>query len=88
MNIIDELWYGNINPCEEIKVKGNYEYDFALKRMSETLDNLMNAIPDEQKALFDEFIKNSDTVSSILERAAFRKGFCLAVKMMTEVPDE
>lgn len=88
MNIIDELWHGNIVPCEEIITKGNYEYDYALKNMSETQDRLWKSLSDEQKALCEAFMKESDRLSTVLERAAFRKGFCLGMKFMMEVPDE
>ena len=88
MNIIDELWHGNIVPCEEITTKGNYEYEYALKHMSASQEKLWESLSDEQKVLCEEFIKNSDALSIVLERAAFRKGFCLGIKFMMEVPDE
>ncbi len=88
MSIIDELWYGNIVPNEEIRFKGDHEYDFALNQLGESQEKLMESLNEEQKALCEEYIKRNDALSCFLERAAFRKGFCLGIKIMEEVPEE
>lgn len=88
MSIIDELWNGNIIPCAEIKVKGDPEYAHALFCYGESQEKLTKSMSDEQKALCDKFISDSELLSTVLERAAFRKGFCLGIKIMTEVPNE
>ena len=39
MNIIDELWYGNISPCERDFKRGRYPYDNLRKTGVFTLEN-------------------------------------------------
>ena len=84
MSIIEELWYGNIVPCEgEFKKDGAYpellEY---IVRHQEDLHKCLN---DEEKEILKKLIDCIHELSCITEREVFAKGFTLGAKIIIEV---
>ena len=85
MSIIEELWNGNINPSEEIRIKANPEYEALLVSVSESYEKLKNSLCEPQKALFERFVRDSEMLSVILEKAAFRQGFILGAQITSDI---
>ena len=85
MSIIEELWNGNINPSEEIRTKGNPKYEALLVSVSESYEELKNALCEPQKALFERFVRDSEMLSVVLEKAAFRRGFILGAQFTDDI---
>lgn len=85
MSIIEELWNGNINPSEEIRMKANPEYEALLVSVSESYDELKKVLCEPQKALFERFVRDSEMLSVILEKAAFRRGFILGAQFTEDI---
>lgn len=85
MSIIEELWNGNINPNEEIRTKDDPEYEALLVSVSESYNELKKALCEPQKALFERFVRDSEMLSVILEKAAFRRGFILGAQFTEDI---
>lgn len=80
---IEELWYGNIAPCENCGVK-DAEIERLAKLMGEHEDKLRNELGDQQKVLFQQYVTWSGRYACDISACAFRDGFCLGAKLIVE----
>ena len=84
MSILDELYYGNIDPHTR-----QVQPDTQLGKMRALLvhnENKMRAmLNEEQKDWFERCKELDGEISELQEREMFANGFCLAVKIMAEV---
>ena len=87
MRILEEFWYGNIEPTE---------YDISsckeLKKLQELIcrneEKLRATMTDEQKELFGKYsdcVQEHDTITDCL---IFQNSFKLGARMMLEVMEE
>lgn len=81
MNIIEELYYGNINPNEK-RFNPNTQYESALKRLCENEKKLTEKLSDKELEMFNELINASDEINAVSSVENFKIGFRLGVKMM------
>lgn len=84
MNILEEFWYGNIEPVEYDTSSGK-EYKELLQLISRNEDKLLATMTEEQKELF---IKYADCVREfqvMTECLLFQNSFRLGGRMMLEV---
>jgi hypothetical protein len=87
MNILEELWYGNIEPAE-YDMSLSKEYKEMLQLISRNEDKLLDTMTDAQKELF---IKYADCVREyqvMAECMLFQNSFRLGAKMMLAVMSE
>ena len=84
MSILDELWYGNIAPCERNFKKGSTYAELLgyIVRHEEALQKRMN---DEEKEILEKLTECTDEMYGITEREAFVRGFALGAKIIIEV---
>ena len=84
MRIFDELWYGNISPCERgFKLGSTYpELLGYIVRHEEDLKKRLN---DEEKEIFEKFTECTNEMYGIAEREAFVRGFTLGVRVIIEL---
>ena len=84
MSILDELWYGNITPCERDFKKGGAYAELLgyIVRHEEALQKRMN---DEEKEILEKFTECTDELHGIAEREAFVRGFTLGTRIIIEV---
>ena len=92
MNIISELWYGNVTPLEAFGRNNPAlrRVETLLLRNSVKVENLLE---DEAKKQFQRYSESQTEYLVMSNEQAFRDGFCLAVKLITEAlyttqPDE
>ena len=78
--IIDDLWNGNINPCESF-VKGNEEYSQAIKELIKAESVAEGLRNEDITAMMDA----QHHLSYIAEKCAFASGVRFGVKLMVEV---
>ena len=87
MRILDEFWYGNIEPAQYDTSKCK-EYRTLLNLVNSNEEKLNAALNDEQKKLFLRYADSVREFHAITERLLFRSSFCLGVRMMLEVMEE
>lgn len=85
MTTLENLYNGNINPCEAESLKSNPKYKQSLSLVGQAQSKLIESLTEEQKKLFDNYLTNAEELSVITDEEIFKVGFSLAVKIMTEV---
>lgn len=84
MRLLEELWYGNIEPAE-YDTKACSEYKEALRLIARNEEKLRATMTDEQKEIFSRYIDAVQDYQSIAECLLFQSSFKLGVRMMAEV---
>lgn len=84
MNIIDELWYGNISPCERDFKKGS-KYSELLGYIVRHEEDLKKCLNDEEIEILEKFTECTNEMYGISEREAFVRGFTLGARIIIEV---
>lgn len=84
MTTLENLYNGNINPCESERLKNNPEYKKLIALTAQAQEKLVTTLTEEQKKIFDNYIINSEELSVIINEEVFKEGFSLAMKIMIE----
>ena len=84
MNIINELWHGNIVPQEDSR-NNSPEMKELMEYMARHHDNLLKTMTDEQKEIFEKFDDCWSEYMSLAEAAIFEYAFKLGAMLMLEV---
>ena len=87
MTTLENLYNGNINPCELERLSERKDYKTATARVSEAQCELENTLTEVQQRLFENYTKEWDMMSLIVEEEIFREGFALAMSIKEEVTD-
>ena len=87
MTTLENLYNGNINPCELERLAERDDYKSATARVSEAQSELENMLTEVQQYLFEKYSKELDMLSLIVEEEIFREGFALAMSIKEEVSD-
>lgn len=83
MTVLEDLWYGNINPHETF-LSQSRQFKHLLSLMGKNRDKLSVTLTDQQKATLANYDDAINEMHSLTEQAAFRYGFSLGVRLMTE----
>ena len=83
-NIINELYYGNIRPVEQM---GGLTPEAAtiMKRVHENEDRLEACLNETEKELLHTIQNDRLDVTCIIEEKRFREAFTLGVRLMMEI---
>lgn len=84
MDILEELWYGNIDPMEMNNIQNNPEYQSALRLVNNNYDRLQEGLTDKQKELLMRYAESRNEYSNITELDAFKSGFRLGAGLVME----
>lgn len=84
MNILEELYYGNIFPNEKC-AKLNSEVTEQLKLLNRNEEKLTETFSEEQKITFEKYKDCNREISEFSEREYFIKGFQLGARIIIEV---
>ena len=84
MNIIKELWHGNIVPQEDSR-NNSKEMKQLVEYMSRHHDDLLKTMNDEQKELFIKFDDCWSEYASLAEAAIFEYAFKLGGRIAMEI---
>lgn len=87
MDIIEELFYGNIDPNGKC-YKGNVNYDKAVKIVIENENLLLDRLGAEDKKLFTELINAHGTMNGEMILANFKMGFQIGARIGVAVSDD
>ena len=85
--ILEELWYGNINPLEQ-STDGNAEVKKLLNLVGRHREKLCETMTEQQKA---DLAKYDDCVNEMygsIEQEVFKYGFRLGGRMMREAVED
>ena len=82
MDILEELWYGNVNPMEMNNIQNNSEYQSALRLVNNNYDRLQEGLTDKQKQLLMRYAESRNEFSGITELDAFKTGFRLGIRLV------
>ena len=83
MEIINELWYGNVSPFEQC-TRGDKRLKELLKLVVRNQEDLDGTLTEKQKETLEKFEDCIIEMHSITERDAFSYGFRLGVQLMAE----
>ena len=84
MSILEDFWYGNIEPAE-FDTSPSPEYREILLLISRNEDKLIATMTDAQKELFSRYTDCVREYQALAECLLFQNSFCLGAKMMLEV---
>ena len=84
MDILEELWYGNVSPMETSHIERKPEYIEALQLVNNNYDRLQEGLTDKQKDLLMRYAESRNEFSNITELDAFKSGFRLGAGLVME----
>jgi hypothetical protein len=84
MNILEEFWYGNIEPAE-YDASPSKEYKEMLQLISRNEDKLLATMTDVQKELFTRYTDCVREYQTMAECLLFQRSFRLGARLMLEV---
>ena len=82
-NTLKELWYGNLFPCESIRIT-TPEYKAITKQFYDAQERLETVVPKEIFHQIEELLNLAADMSSYFEAEAFCKGFRLGSRLTHE----
>ena len=83
MTVLEDLWYGNINPHEAI-LKDNKQFKSLLSLMDRNREKLTGSFTDQQKELLEKYDDVINEMHSLAEVESFTCGFSLGIRLMIE----
>ena len=83
MTVLEDLWYGNVNPHEAI-LTDSKRYKHLLSLMGRNRDELAETLTDKQLGTLEKYDEAMNEMHSLSEVEAFSSGFRLGVKLMIE----
>lgn len=84
---IEKLWNGNIASAENCGV-GNPEIENLVILMERHKELLDQELGQRQKRVFEEYVDCAEEYVCLISKCAFRDGFSLASRLMTEALSE
>ena len=84
---IENLWYGNISPCENCGV-GDPEIETLSLLINRNQETLCKQLPAPQKELFEKYAEWFDKYARYIAASAFRDGFRLGCQLTGEALSE
>ena len=84
MNILEELWYGNLDPAE-YDTSPTDEYKELVRLISRNEEKLLAMMTDSQKELFLRYTDCVREYQAMAECLLFQRSFQLGAKIMLEV---
>ncbi len=82
MSMLEELWYGNINPSEDKLVSD--EEKKLIELLAKHQEYLTSTLKGKELDEYKKYVECCDEYTSLIECQAFEIGFKIAVKLLTE----
>lgn len=87
MSLLEEFWYGNIEPME-YDTSSCKEYKKLLELICRDEEKLKATMTDEQKELFEKYTDCVREYQIITDYLLFQNSFKLGARIMVEVMEE
>lgn len=81
--IIEELWYGNIDPMDKFGIS-NVKMRHIENLMTNNAENIMKVLSESQKTMVEEYEENINRYVAVCSAQAFCDGFRLGAKLISE----
>ena len=81
MNVLEDFWYGNINPQEESK-EHNRDIRDLLALVGRNRDTLSSTLTDEQREVLEKYDDCVNEMYGLIEVAIFSYAFRLGGRLM------
>ena len=81
MHILEEFWYGNINPMER-PFQRQRKFDKTFRLLTKNEEKLLENLNEQEKEVFDKLKACYDEMMQITECQTFIKGFKLGVRFV------
>ena len=87
MQILEEIYLSYLNGGrnQQKSFRHNKQYTVALKKSADSEDKLVDALSDELKELFHEYVRDHQNVEIITDCETFIHGFKMGAKIMLDV---
>ncbi len=82
MNILEDLWYGNLSPMEQLNYRTE-EYRELLHRQEKNQQKLLPSLNAVQKEDLQNLWDVEEKMHGLVQCAAFMSGFRMAVQIMS-----
>ena len=83
MTLLEDLWYGNVNPHEAI-LTDNKRYKHLLSLMGRNRDELSETLTVKQQETLEKYDEAINELHSLAEVEAFSYGFRIGIRIMIE----
>lgn len=83
MSILEELWYGNIDPMEAVGCGGSH-YKELMGLMARNREKITDKLDEDMQEVLETYDDNIREMDAISEKAAFIYGFRLGMKLAAE----
>ena len=83
MSILEELWYGNIKPCEDKEISD--EEKKLVELMARHQEYLTSTLKDKELDAFKKYVECCEEYTSLVECQAFKIGFKLAARLLSKL---
>ena len=87
MRILEELWYGNIEPTD-FGASTSEEYKELRRLVDRNETDLRATLTDAQKELFTRYLESVLEYQTLSELMLFQNSFKLGARLMVEVMEE
>jgi len=83
-NILDDLYLGNINPSENMRIR-DLDYRILFEKSVELEDELGSLLNEKERKLFECFVDAMGNMHAIEVRLRFAEGIRLGAKIILDV---
>ena len=83
MTLLEDLWYGNVNPHEAILTENKW-YKHLLSLMGRNRDELSGTLTDKQLETLEKYDEAVNEMHSLSEAESFSYGFRIGMRLMIE----
>ena len=84
MDVLEELWYGNITPTEYSRIENNADYKEALRLVNQNQERLRTTLTNEQIELLEKLLTANEEFANLIELDCFKVGFRLGARLIIE----
>ena len=83
MYVLEDLWRGELHPNELPPIRPNYAA--TIRALSASEEKFAAMLSEEQKVMFNVYLKDQGKIASITDCETFIKGFQLGAKVMIDI---
>lgn len=87
MQILSDIYYGNICPCEKDPVQGS-EYQKTQQQLADLTEKLNEQLNEEQRILVDDIMSCCSKLITLTGEENFTDGFKTGAKVILQIYDK